>query len=521
MFAKLFRVKVDTFSLGFGKKLLSFRRGETEYCISAIPFGGYVKMVGTLSREMEDVLEGKEAVTEQELEDNVTAAQELSAPASVTLAEGIQDEVNALRNKPYWQKFLVFSAGCINNILTAVLIYFLMLWIGFYAPPSAEPEVGRMEFVSAEASPLKANDRIVSVAGEPVKTYEDFVMWFQKKETAEDFKAPVQVELVRAGTTMTVELPAHPPVDPPVPAGEILSVAGEDVDTPLEARDHALKLLDIDSTQPIKIGINTDKGSTTVLTSPIVAVGPWWPAVSIIPNGPPRIELVLPNLPAEKSGIKIGDIILSIDGQPVTTSHQATSILRNMPGKIAKVVVERGEKKDKQTTATVNLEVRPNPENPAIGQIGVAFGGQRSELIKKPFGEALTGAFSRTGGMIKAYGAALKKIMGSSFTTIRENLSGPVGISVQFFKTAQSGWFNFILTFALFNIVLALTNLLPLPVLDGGHILFATIEAIIRRPLPAKFMVLIYNVFTFLIIGLALLITFNDLIMNAWRVVGK
>src|SRR5690606_23041784 len=123
------------------------------------------------------------------------------------------------------------------------------------------------------------------------------------------------------------------------------------------------------------------------------------------------------------------------------------------------------------------------------------FMDKRTKFIKLPFGEAIQYAFVKTGTTIVAYWEALQNIFGSSFRTIRENLSGPIGISVQFFKTAQSGWFNFIVTFALFNIVLALTNLLPLPVLDGGHILFATIEAIIRRPLPAKVMIGIYNVF--------------------------
>jgi regulator of sigma E protease len=121
------------------------------------------------------------------------------------------------------------------------------------------------------------------------------------------------------------------------------------------------------------------------------------------------------------------------------------------------------------------------------------------------------------------YYQGLKKILGSSFSTIRESVSGPIGIAQQAYSAASHDFLYFIFMFAVFNIILAVTNLLPLPVLDGGHILFSTIEAIIRRPLPARFMLLVYNVFTFLIIGLALLITFNDVIMNWWRVpfVGK
>ncbi len=517
MFAKLFGVKVETFSLGFGKKIFKFRRGDTEYCISVIPFGGYVKMVGTLSKELEDVLEGKTEVTEKELHTAEEAAVELSAPAPVSMAEGIQDEVNALRNKPYWQKLLVFSAGCINNIMTAVLIYFLMIWIGYNVPPVPEPVVGRIHNIPEEAMPLKAEDRIVSVSDTPVKNFEDFAKWFLDKETLEDFNGPVQMQIVRGGTTQPLELPLTAPVTPPLPVGKIISIGDTEVESALDARREAIRLLDKDTTGLVNIVVQTDNGTTSVSTMPIVATGPWWPILSIIPNDPPRIALLLPNLPAEKSGLQIGDTIVSIDGTSVTTSHHATNILRGMPGKTANLVVVRGEGADERSTATVALEVRANPENAELGQIGVFFGDERTVFVQEPFLKALKSAFVRTGNTIVAYWEELQKIFGSSFRTIRENLAGPIGISVQFFKTAQSGWFNFILTFAMFNIVLALTNLLPLPVLDGGHILFATIEAITRRPLPAKVMVGIYNLFTFLIIALALLITFNDLIMNSWR----
>lgn len=522
MFAKLFGVKVETFSIGFGKKLLTWRRGETEYCLSAIPFGGYVKMVGTLSKEMEEVLDGTQPATREEVHDNIIAAKELSAPGSVSLAEGIQDEINALRNKAYWKKILVFSAGCINNVLTAILIYFLMAWIGHYRPAEPSPVIGQVNHVSEELSPLQADDVIVSVANEPIETYYDFLRWFGNKENPNDFPSVIPVVLLRDGTTITEELTHQPPVTPSLPEGEIRQVGEKVVQSPTEALNAAAQLIDNEKLDPVQIAVETAAGdTTTIVAPPLAATGPWWPIIATVPNSPARIELLLPNLPAERSGLKEGDVIVSIDGEPVHSSADATRLLRNRPGHVADVVVEREDRRKGKHTARISLEVRPNPENPEVGQIGVLFSAQRTELVKKPIGEAFTGAFVQAWNMVEAYWNALKRILSSSFQTIRENLAGPVGISVQFFKMAQSGWANFLMTFALFNIILALTNLLPLPVLDGGHILFATIEAIIRRPLPAKVMIVIYNLFTFLIIGLALLITFNDLIMNSWRVLGR
>jgi len=521
MFAKLFRVKVETFSIGFGKRIWGFKRGDTEYKIAMIPFGGYVKMVGTLSKEMEDVLEGEKPATEEEREVTAEAAAELSAPAPVSMAEGIQDEVNALRNKAYWQKLLVFAAGCINNVITAIVIFFLVNWIGYHVPPPTPAELAGVEYISEEASPLKEGDKIVAVDGKPVAQYVDFATWYAEKEKATDFKGPVRIMVERGGTTVPVELPLTVPGEPALPAGEIVSVAGNEVESAYDAATEALKLLEKEHTAPADIVVKTDSGTTTVKASPIVATGPWWPSVALRAVGPPRISMLMPNLPAEKSGLKSGDMIVSIDDQPVSSSYAATRILRSMPGETAQLLVERKEKDGSTGQHKIGLEVRPNPDNKKIGQIGVGFGADRTELRKYSFKDAWSEAFTRTWAMVTGYIEALERIFGSSFMTIRENLSGPIGISVQFYKVAQAGWFDFFVTFAFFNVVLAMTNLLPLPVLDGGHILFATIEAIIRRPLPAKVMVGIYNLFTFLIIGLALVITFNDLIMNAWRLIGK
>lgn len=522
MFAKLFGVRVETFSIGFGKKLFSFRRGETEYKIAAIPFGGYVKMVGTVSKELEDVLEGRAAATEDERDEAELAARQLNAPASASMAEGIQDEVDALRNKAYWQKILVFVAGCVNNVLTAIFVLFLLYFIGHHREAPPANIYGGSSDLPASVIALQPGDEIVSVNGEPVKNFYDVTDWFTDHKKFEDFKdSNFAFDVVRDGTTMTVELPRVPPVNPPVPDAPVVQIAGVAVDSPEDVFREVAAILNKRTTEPQTLVFKTDDGTTTIQTSAIGALGPWWPVRALTAKSSARVAMVMPNQPAEKAGFQNEDVITRIDGQTIDSTIMATDILARSANKTVTIDVQREDEAGNVTERSIEILVRESPDHPGRGQIGVMFGAERTEFVKYGFVKSLTQAVQRSLDFVTGYWNALKNILSSSFTTIRENLSGPIGISVQFYKIAQSGWVDFFVTFALFNIILALTNLLPLPVLDGGHIMFATIEAIIRRPLPAKFMIAIYNLFTFLIIGLALLITFNDVIMNAWRVIGK
>src|SRR5690606_9080531 len=136
---------------------------------------------------------------------------------------------------------------------------------------------------------------LVSVEGTNIENYEDFVTWFADKDEPSDFKGPIQMQIVRGGTTMPLELPLAAPVTPALPPGEITSVAGTEVESAVEARQAAARLLDRESTAPVDIIVKSDGGTTTVKAPVIAAAGPWWPALVVVPAGPARIELVLPN----------------------------------------------------------------------------------------------------------------------------------------------------------------------------------------------------------------------------------
>lgn len=539
MFAKLFKVKVETFSIGFGRKLWSRRRGETEYAISAIPFGGYVKLVGMHSREMEALLEGEQEKAGQKDTEEAPAAADAVQPGQIpagealreavepgaaqkvpvqALGESVVEEINALRNKAWWQKMCIFAAGCANNLLTAVAVFFLMAWIGYHRPEPGPATVDLVEFVPPESVNIRSGDTIVEVAGKKVDRFPDFDEAWVGFTKSHPEAAEVPVKVRRGDAVLSVTLPARIVPDFPAPGEKIVAVGDKEVATPGEAESAALDKL-LERQETIEFTVEKDGVRRTAEAPVIAALGNKWALVAFSFVYEPYLH-VLPNLPAEKAGLKTGDVIVSINGQPVETAMRATRILQRLAGQTAAITVERksGKGESQETKQlTFDVSVRSNPETPRLGQIGVVFSPAPNTLHKLPFSAALAEGFKETGDTIIRYGRAVKMLLQSSFQTIRENVGGPIQIGTMFYKAANEGAVYFFSLFAFFNVILAVTNLLPLPVFDGGHIVIATIEAIIRRPLPARVMMYVFNVFIVLIIGLAVLISVNDLIMNFWR----
>lgn len=515
LFAKIFGVFVETFSIGFGKKLWARKWGETEYAISAIPFGGYVKLRGMHSKEMEEFIHGDEEKKKDAAEAEAAAEEGQEPVVEQTMSESVVEEMNALRNQHYWKKVLIFSAGCINNLLTAAVILFLMVWIGYYEPEPLKPLVEKLKYVTSETVPLKPGDLVVSVADTPVKDYYDFIGEFEKYAGKNPGSAGVPVTVERAGKKENVVLPASPVADFP-PAGEkIVEVEGQKVKNERGAAKIAAGLLD--SKKQVAVVTEKDGKRQSHSVPPIAVIGQYWPQFGIETVGPTYIEMVLPNLPAEKAGIQAKDVIVAVNGQPVSSRNQATELIRAAAGREVPITVKRGDAKHGYKDVTLKINVRSDPEDPKRGQIGILWGNPPTHYTKYAFLPALKEGFRRTAIVTVNYIQTVPMLLSMPFQSVRENVGGPIAIGIMTYKTVQYGASDFFRWFAIFNIILAVTNLLPLPVLDGGHVLFATIEAVIRRPIPAWLLVRVYNVFIFLIIGLAVLISFNDVIMNFWR----
>jgi regulator of sigma E protease len=538
MFAKLFGVFVETFSIGFGKKLWSRKWGETDYAISAIPFGGYVKLRGMHSREMEKLLEEEEKPKKEEnlgvpdAEQGEPVVEEvgtLHVPHVATepgkegnkiasMSESVVDEMNALRAKPYYQKFLIFSAGCINNFLTAIVVFFLMTWIGHYQAEPIKPLIDSVEARYAAVVPLKQGDLITKVENKPVETYEDFVDEFTGFAKEHESAKQIEITAERDGKPLTILLPVTVPPDVFAPGEKLLAIEGKPVTSAEKAAVAALPAMD--AGKPILATIEGKDGLKYEKKIPAVAaLGHLWVAASEIiePYSLPYVGMPLPNLPAEKAGMRPGDTIVSINGKNVETRAEATHVIRDLPAKEATFKVKRG-KADKAKLVDLKVKIRHDPEEPGRGQIGIIWSTPLTDFHKLPAVPAMKEAIKTATFKAVNYLYGLRTLFSMSWKSIRENIGGPVAIGTMTYQAANRGASWFFDWFALFNILLAVTNLLPLPVFDGGHIMFATIEAIIRRPLPAKVLMRIYNVFLVLIIGLALLVTANDLIMNSWRV---
>ncbi len=425
--AKRLGVGVLKFSLGFGKRLWGFRLGETEYLLSAVPLGGYVKMVGEDPREVR-----------------------VGPDGSATDAEGRPlDVAKSFAHKPVWGRALIILAGPVANFLLAVAIFWgLYVLLG---RPIAEPVIGPpTEASPAAAAGLRARDRIRAVDGTPVRALEDIAAHLQQGRGA-----PVALTLERAGQTLTVRLT-------PV-AKTVVTYA-----------------------QPAQVGRAT------------------------------------PGFPAEAAGLRRGDRILAVSGQPVETWPDLARIIHASPGRPVTLTVQRGEER-LEIAVTPRLSRPPdNPEGREVGLIGIE---PISDFIRKevevwdlgigPAFErlnpvaALTEGVRRTAEVSVTVVWFLGKLLQGELPA--KTIGGPIRIVQMAGEQAQQGFLYLVTFTAAISINLAILNLLPIPILDGGHLLFAAIEAVRGEPVSVRRREMAQKVGLVLLVGVMVFALYNDL----------
>lgn len=402
LMARWLGIRVLTFAIGFGPKIVKIRRGETDYAIGIIPLGGYVKMAG----------------------------QDPDDPQS-----GAPDE---FLSRPKWDRFRVLIMGPLMNVALAVFLMTVVFTRGA-AVPAYEDDPVVVGAVTAGAPAARAGirpgDRIVRVGRQDVPTWERFYL-------AIGGRADRQTDLtvVRDGREMSIAVTPAP-------------------QTKMDIGD-----------------------------------------IGILPNVHPRIRAVTAGGAADAAGIKAGDIVTALNGETMVFSAQLTAAIRKHPNQPVTFDVIRAG-------SPVSIAVTPRKQG-AIGIVGVQIDDEVQTI--QP---GLIGAFALSLKRNVEFAGLIAQTLGGLLTreTSPSQLMGPVAIAQLSGDYAAAGWMALAVFMASLSLNLGLLNLLPIPVLDGGHLFIMSLEGLVRRDFSMKVKERLMMAGFILLMGLMVTVVYNDL----------
>ncbi len=399
--AKKSGIRVETFSLGYPPKAVGMKIGETEYCLSWLPLGGYVKVAG-----MADF--GHEASRGKPWE---------------------------FQSKPRWIQMAVMVAGpAMNFLLGFLLLLILKMAAGEYAFLD-DTRVGEVKTDSPlYTAGLRPGDRILTVGNTPVNDWEEM-------------------------------------------ADAFLAYTGDAVSVEIERAPERLTLF-VDLTSPPREGLGLGYYMTT------------------------EVGAMVPGMPASKIGLQPGDVITAVNGVAVTMWWEMSREISSQPDvKISLTWRRNGEEMSAWLTPTAHVF---NGET--VGRIGIDSASKRNPI---PFFKAVRRSATETVNLSMAiFGFVKRLVIGQESSSA---LAGPVGIFQLVGLSAERG-FSYLLWFmAMLSINLGVLNLLPIPMLDGGHLTILTIEGIIRRDLSARNKMRLQQVGFAFLLFLIIYVTFNDI----------
>ncbi len=437
--AKLVDIEVPRFSIGFGPKLIGFRRGETEYVISLLPLGGYVKMAGM--EEME-VIEGKDDRPERKrVAGDLVDVGVVDAPAPGP-TRGPRD----FESKPVAARALVISAGVIMNVLFAFVVFgsVAMIWgveppgpTRLATPPAAELPAGTQALAGV---PMAA--RIVAIGGREVADWDDVAR---------------ALGTAPAGAT-TIRFADAPPVTITLPADE-------------KARK---KLV----------------GALQYVEQPVIGG-------------------IMARSAAAAAGLKPGDRIEAVAGTPIRYWQDIMRTVQPRPGQATPLLVQRGGRTlSIVTTPRATTDTLPDGSVRRVGRLGIA------PILPVPVRPSLGGAIvhgARETWSICTLVVGFLRDMVTGHQSPR-NLGGPILIAQLSGQVARAGLASFLKFMALFSVNLAILNLLPIPVLDGGHLMFIAVEAVRGRALTLQQRARLMQVGFVLVVALMVWAVANDVL---------
>ncbi|HET6585424.1 MAG TPA: site-2 protease family protein [Nannocystaceae bacterium] len=486
--AKLVDVKVIRFSIGFGPPLVRMRFGETEYCLAPIPLGGYVQMLGQMPGD--------------------------DVPP--------QDQDRALSAKPLWARYFVLGAGPLANlVLPLFCFFFFFLQHTMLTPPIIGTVVAGS---AAEQAGLVQGDRIVAIDGRDVRSWKEM-----SQRVAESPGVDLEVQIERDGkrldrvvtpqkTMIRNELGVATPIgrlgvlgpyyapqigiiDPKSPAylqglrtgDTITSINGE----PVRTVEQLQKMLDSTGDALVRltylrpIPVAAPLGTLLWYESAHAQLlpGRGGTGTGILPANA-FVRSVEPGSPAARSGVRAGDRVLAIDGESLWQWEALDEVLeqrREQP-----VVLTLQSLGEAPRDISLQLEIRKWRDIYRHDRQELWFGAEPYAKIHFSDPEPIRGRFTYAVGTAVEDTIANARLTWTTLVQMLtfergvEDLSSVVGLFKVAGTAADQGPGQFLWLVALLSINLGFVNLLPIPVLDGGHLLFFTVEAIRRRPLSQR-----------------------------------
>jgi regulator of sigma E protease len=408
--AKRVGIRVLKFQLGFNPTIVSFRRGDTEYGIGALPLGGYVKMAGETN---DDELAGK------------------------------PDE---FLSKTRWERFQVLIMGPVMNLLLAFVLTAVVLYQGAEVPRYEDQPVV-VGSVAADSPAARADimpgDRIVSVADHRVDNWEQFDIAIGARPNRE-----ISLGLLRNGLDVTST------ITPTVLPGQ----------------------------SRFEIGY-----------------------IGVMPDVHPHLVNVNPGEPGARGGLQAGDVITAVDGKVMTFHTDFREAIAKHPGQTMQVSIARDGK-------PMTLAITPDTHG-KVGWLGV-LPVDDTRSIKPTFVEALALSGKRNVQMAGMIGQTVWGLLTRQLSP--KQLMGPIAIAQVSGETAQLGWIALISLMATISLNLGLLNLMPIPLLDGGHIFIMGLEGLARRDFSVRVKEKMLLAGFVVLMTLMVTVIYNDLTRISW-----
>ncbi len=497
--ARLCGVKVEVFSLGFGKKIIQYKWGDTNYCLSLIPFGGYVKMYGE---------QGGDVVPEDQRHLSFT-------------------------HKSVWRRIAIVLAGPLMNLLFAIIVF---AGISYFGEETRAPKIADVQAGSAaEQAGLKAHDHIVSVGGKAVRSYEEFqnaLTANQNTDLSIVVKQDNEAERTLNVKVNSIKNPNIFSTDAmigdiagilPYAKGSLVAVKMDSLAYRLGFRtgDEIVKIdgMKVSTWPNLTFLIDGKSHEVKLASGKDIQVSAQKDIASIDVFGFEEPELyldqVVPDSPANKADILAKDKIVAINAEPMKNWDAVLNKIKSYDGKeaLSITLLRDGVEVIKKVTPLVTSQMTAVGKEDRRFTIGIVpmVNYTNPEIVKV----AETSIFAALGkGIKRSYDISAMTVI--SFVRMfqgevsHKNIGGMISIGKAAKDSYAMGVQPFLITMGILSISLFILNLLPVPVLDGGHLVFYIIEVVKGSPLSIRKIELAHQVGFALLMGLMVLALFND-----------